>query len=197
MDAILNWMKGILILFLIGHVLLYLVQNKTYEKYVHFFLRILILLAVMAPIASRLIDEDTLIQNMEQAQFFQELENVQNINAISSAETADYRLQYEEACSGQVEDTLRQKGYAVAYSKVTLNEVYEIEYITIGMEKSGDNIEKNSSVHVSDVEIPAIEIKETEEKKEHTSQEYAELEKFVCKNYLVDKTQIQIEEVRR
>ena len=85
MDAILNWMKGILILFLIGHVMLYLVQNKTYEKYVHFFLRILILLAVMAPIASRLIDEDTLIQNMEQAQFFQELENVQNINAISSA----------------------------------------------------------------------------------------------------------------
>ena len=119
MDAILNWMKGILILFLIGHVMLYLVQNKTYEKYVHFFLRILILLAVMAPIASRLIDEDTLIQNMEQAQFFQELENVQNINAISSAETADYRLQYEEACGGQVEDTLRQKGYAVAYSKVT------------------------------------------------------------------------------
>ena len=191
MDAILNWMKGILILFLIGHVMLYLVQNKTYEKYVHFFLRILILLAVMAPIASRLIDEDTLIQNMEQAQFFQELENVQNINAISSAETADYRLQYEEACSGQV------KGYAVAYSKVTLNEVYEIEHITIGMEKSGDNIEKNSSVHVSDIEIPAIEIKETEEKKEHTSQEYAELEKFVCENYLVDKTQIQIEEVRR
>ena len=186
MDAILNWMKGILILFLIGHVMLYLVQNKTYEKYVHFFLRILILLAVMAPIASRLIDEDTLIQNMEQ-----------NINAISSAETADYRLQYEEACSGQVENTLRQKGYAVAYSKVTLNEVYEIEHITIGMEKSGDNIEKNSSVHVSDIEIPAIEIKETEEKKEHTSQEYAELEKFVCENYLVDKTQIQIEEVRR
>ena len=28
MDAILNWMKGILILFLIGHVLLYLVQNN-------------------------------------------------------------------------------------------------------------------------------------------------------------------------
>ena len=27
MDAILNWMKGILILFLIGHVMLYLVQN--------------------------------------------------------------------------------------------------------------------------------------------------------------------------
>ena len=169
MDAILNWMKGILILFLIGHVLLYLVQNKTYEKYVHFFLRILILLAVMAPIASRLIDEDTLIQNMEQAQFFQELENVQNINAISSAETADYRLQYEEACSGQVEDTLRQKGYAVAYSKVTLNEAYEIEHITIGMEKSGDDIEKNSSVLISDIEIPAIEIKETEKKKEQKS----------------------------
>ena len=33
MDAILNWMKGILILFLIGHVMLYLVQNKIYEKY--------------------------------------------------------------------------------------------------------------------------------------------------------------------
>lgn len=32
MDAILNWMKGILILFLIGHVMLYLVQNKTYEN---------------------------------------------------------------------------------------------------------------------------------------------------------------------
>ena len=47
---------------------------------------------------------------MEQAQFFQELENVQNINAISSAETADYRLQYEEACSGQVEDTLHTWG---------------------------------------------------------------------------------------
>ncbi len=47
----------------------------------------------------------------------------------------------------------------MAYSKVTLNEVYEIEHITIGMEKSGDNIEKNSSVHVSDIEIPAIEIK--------------------------------------
>ena len=137
-----------------------------------------------------------LIRKMEQAQFFQELENVQNINAISSAETADYRLQYEEACSGQVEDTLRQKGYAVAYSRVTLTETYEIERITIGIEKSGDNIEKNSSVHVSDIEIPAIEIKETEEKKEHTSQEYAELEKFVCENYLVDKTQIQIEEVR-
>ena len=168
MDAILNWMKGILILFLIGHVMLYLVQNKTYEKYVHFFLRILILLAVMAPIASRLIDEDTLIQNMEQAQFFQELENVQNINAISSAETADYRLQYEEACGRQVEDTLRQKGYAVAYSRVTLTEAYEIERITIGIEKSGDNIEKNSFVHVSDIEIPAIQIKEKEKQKEES-----------------------------
>ena len=56
MDAILNWMKGILVLFLIGHVLLYLVLNKTYEKYVHFFLSILIMLEVMAPISSRLID---------------------------------------------------------------------------------------------------------------------------------------------
>lgn len=196
MDAILNWMNGILTLFLIGHVLLYLVQNKTYEKYVHFFLRILILLAVMAPIASKVVDEDALIQNIEQAQFFQELENVQKVNAISSAETADYRLQYEEACSGQVEDTLRQKGYAVAYSKVTLNEAYEIEHITIGMEKSGDDIEKNSSVLVSDIEIPAIEIKETEAQKEQKNQKYAELEKFVCENYLVDKTQVQIEEVR-
>lgn len=51
-------------------------------------------------------------------------------------------MQYEEACSGQVEDTLRQKGYAVAYSRVTLTETYEIERITIGIEKSGDNIEK-------------------------------------------------------
>lgn len=196
MDAILNWMKGILILFLIGHVLLYLVQNKTYEKYVHFFLRILILLAVMAPVASKMVDEDTLIQNIEQAQFFQKLENVQKVNAISSAETADYRLQYEEACSGQVEDTLRQKGYAVAYSKVTLNEAHEIEHITIGMEKPGDDIEKNSAVLISDIEIPAIEVKEKEEQKEQTNQEYAELEKFVCENYLVDKTQVQIEEVR-
>ncbi len=196
MDAILNWMKGILILFLIGHVLLYLVQNKTYEKYVHFFLRILILLAVMAPIASKVVDEDTLIQNIEQAQFFQKLENVQKVNAISSAETADCRSQYEEACSGQVEDTLRQKGYAVAYSKVTLNEAHEIEHITIGMEKPGDDIEKNSAVLISDIEIPAIEVKEKEEQKEQTNQEYAELEKFVCENYLVDKTQVQIEEVR-
>ena len=45
--------------------------------------------------------------------------------------------------------------------------------------------------------LEAQEDAETEEKKEHTSQEYAELEKFVCENYLVDKTQIQIEEVRR
>ena len=28
------------------------------------------------------------------------------------------------------------------------------------------------------------------------NQKYAELEKFVCENYLVDKTQVQIEEVR-
>ena len=30
MDAILNWMKGIMIIFLIVHVMLYQVQNKTY-----------------------------------------------------------------------------------------------------------------------------------------------------------------------
>ena len=67
-------------------------------------------------------------------------------------------------------------------------------------EEAKENISKeNNTMEASkdEIERKLEDILETEEKKEHTSQEYAELEKFVCENYLVDKTQIQIEEVRR
>lgn len=139
MEAVLQWVKGIVILFIAGNVLLYLVQGKTYEKYVRLFFQIVVILAVMAPIGTVVLDQDAFLEAIDYESFRQELDNIRrDSERVTDLGQSYAREQYEEAVEEDITHMLQRMERFPSYVEAQLNESYEIENIRIGFEEEGD-----------------------------------------------------------
>ena len=76
MEAVLEWMKGIVILFVVLTALLWLVPKEQYKKYIRFFMELLIVLAVIRPVTGLIDFDGTFDEKIQNSQFMQEMENL-------------------------------------------------------------------------------------------------------------------------
>lgn len=138
MEGVLQWVKGLVILFIVGNVLLYLVQGKVYEKYVQLFFQVVVILAVIAPIGSVVVDQETFLNTIDYEAFRQELDNVRRDSQRVTDLGQSYAVeQYEDAVEQDVLHMLERMEYSPSYVEAQLSDAYEIESIRIGFEEAG------------------------------------------------------------
>lgn len=210
MEAVLNWMKGIVILFIIGNVFLYLVQGKVYEKYINFFLRLLVIIAVISPIAAVVYSEEEFLEHIAYTQFWQELEAIQKDSGrIGYADEEYCRTEYEKVVEEDVIRLLEGEAYQSAYVDVQLSDDYEIEKMQIGISSSGENTKESAAVKMMEaVRVEEIAVGEDmtggmdenetgEETADDSTTEnrYRKLREKLTEYYQIDGTQIDIKEV--
>ena len=74
MDIIYAWVKNIVCYYIFLTVIFHLLPKSSYQKYVRFFSGMLLMILVVTPVLSVLGKEDVLLQKINQAGFFQELD---------------------------------------------------------------------------------------------------------------------------
>lgn len=214
MEGVLNWMKGIVILFILTNVLLYMVQGKIYEKYIVFFMRLLIIIAVISPITTIAYSEEEFLDNIAYIQFWQDLERIRKDSERIGYVNQEYcREEYEQLVEEDVQRFLKKEEYQSSYVTVQLTDAYVIEMIQIGINGKTD-LEENNAVRemIETIRIeeiaPGKEMREIDEvdagKNEAgkgmaddsiTKNRYRKLKEKLMEYYQVDGNQIVIEEV--
>lgn len=205
MDAVLNWMKGIVILFIITNVLLYLVQGRKYEKYISFFMRLLVIIAVISPIATVLYNEEEFHENIAYAQFWQDLEEIQKDSGRIGYANQEYgRAEYERVVEEDVVHFLEREEYRSSYVEVQLTDAYEIEGIKIGisgrLEEGGDSAaaEMMEAIRVEEIKVGETDGTNPPENgttDSTTENRYRKLKEKLVEYYQIEMNQIVIEEV--
>ena len=189
MQAICEWMKGIMLLFVIGNVLLYLVQGRQYEKYVQFFLQLLMVMAVVAPVANVVINKEEFLDTVAYHSFWQDLDNVaRDAQKIEFSNQEYAKTQYEQAVAQSVTELVEQENYTVSQVTVSLSEAYEIEqiWIVLGDKQLAANQEGAERVLIEQIRIT--------QEKPADSYQYAKLRERIKDFYQIEAEQILIEE---
>lgn len=143
MDAVLNWVKGIVIIFLVMSSFLYLVPGKQYKKYIYFFMEMVILIAVISPITKIVYNQEDFEKKIEYTQFWQELNNLQtDVSNMEFMQTEYYLDEYEQALEEDVSQMVTDAGFVTKEVEVELTEKYEINNIvlTIAQESEENKI---------------------------------------------------------
>ncbi|MBR1390013.1 MAG: stage III sporulation protein AF [Lachnospiraceae bacterium] len=142
MEQLMTWLKGILILFVAGNLLIYLVQGKTYEKYIRFFFQMVLLFAVIAPAASLLQSRDNFFDRISFYEWKQELENERvDILQFQTEYDDDYRAKCEELLENEIRSFLKLHGWEVTKIQAVLTEDYSIEEVLVETEKEEEKQE--------------------------------------------------------
>lgn len=212
MEGVLNWIKGIVILFIITNVLLYLVQGKIYEKYIGFFMRLLIIVAVISPIATVVYGEEEFLDNIAYVQFWQDLERIRKDSERIGYANQEYcREEYEQVVEEDVRRLLEREEYQSSYVKVQLTDAYAIEMMQIGISGKTDTAEDSAAKEMMEtIRIEEITVGEGMPDKDAaddgayeagegrddstTENRYRKLKEKLMEYYQIDGNQIVIEE---
>ncbi len=136
MQAVLEWMKGIVILFVILSALLQLVPQKKYQKYIQFFVELIIVIAIIGPIAKVIYASEDLDKKIEYSQFWQELENLQRDAGKMEYIQSDYYIkEYEKVIAADITQMAESNGFSVVNIQVLLSAGYELQ--TVDMQLAG------------------------------------------------------------
>lgn len=142
METVLQWVKGIVILLIVGNVLMYLVQGRTYEKYVRLFFQVIVILAVLAPVGSVVLDRDAFLEAVDYESFRQEMDSIQRDSQHMTELGQTYAAeQYRAAVEEDVTRMLQRMDVSPSYVEAQLGESYEIEHLTIGFGEAGAYME--------------------------------------------------------
>lgn len=138
MQAVLEWMKGVVILFVILTALMYLVPQKQYKKYVQFFVEMIIVIAVISPVAKIVYANEDFSKKIEYTEFWQEMENLQkDVSKMEFMQSDYYIEQYEKAIADDITLMAENQGFSVKSADVTLSESYELQSVELQVAKAG------------------------------------------------------------
>lgn len=182
MQSILDWMKGIVILFVVLSALIHLVPKEQYKKYVRFFAELVLLIAVIAPVSKVVFRSRDLDELIHFSQFWQEMENQKkDMEKLEFTGEDAYRKEYEKAIGADITQMAEDKGYPVKSVLVTLNNAYELTQVdlTIGEKQKEDQVlvERISLYPSTDNTV---------------SPQMEELQKTICDFYRLEEKQLVI-----
>ena len=76
MGKLLEWMRGIVLLFFLLTALLYFIPRDVYKKYIRFFMEMVLVLAILLPVMKLFYGEDPFGKMVHYDEFWQELSNL-------------------------------------------------------------------------------------------------------------------------
>lgn len=178
MEAIYGWVKNLVCFYIFITAILHLLPKESYRKYIRFFTGLLLVILVLTPIFSLLRNKEDLYEKIEQAGFFQEMENLKLDTAyLESSQQEIYREEYEKAICIDMEQIVQRQELKAKKVEVSLTEDCQVEHIYIEVEFLDENEEYPQKASFSEgTEYPAV----------------YELQKELQDFYQVEKEQIEI-----
>ncbi|MGN0341306.1 MAG: stage III sporulation protein AF [Roseburia sp.] len=139
MESVIQWVRSIAILYVVGQVLVYLAQGKKYEKYIHFYVQLVLLLAITRPVFSLLGDEEEFRNRISFHEFSQEMqEQKAQLEQLQSGSNDLYIRECEQLVEEDVSEFLGEQSDNFGEVKVTLSEELEIEHIGVSVGNGTD-----------------------------------------------------------
>ena len=140
MGVIYGWVKNLVCFYIFITAILHLMPKESYRKYVRFFTGLLLVIMVLTPILSLLRDNENLYSKIEQAGFWQEMENLKLDTAnLESSQQEIYHEEYEKAISVDIEQMVKREDLKAKKVEVSLTEECQIEHIYVEVEFLEEN----------------------------------------------------------
>ncbi len=143
MEAVLEWMKGIVILFVVLAALLYLLPNQRYKRYVQFFLELVVVIAVISPVSRVIYASEDFEEKIRYSQFWMEMENLQkDMGKMEFVQSDYYRQEYEAAIGEDIRQMAEGDKFEICQVDAKLSETYELEEVALVVQerKEGGDI---------------------------------------------------------
>lgn len=139
MEALMSWIRSIVILYVVGQVIVYLAQGKKYEKYIRFYLQLLLVLMIARPVFSLLGDEEEFKSRISYHQLSQVLqEQSSQLEQLQVGSDAMYIRECERVVEEDVCRFMEENYQKCEESEVTLSDEFQIEQIKVSVEQGAD-----------------------------------------------------------
>ena len=139
MQALIDWIRSILILYFLMMIILYLAAGESYKKFIRFFMGLVLALTILRPALSLLGKEDALRERITYESFRQSMEEAQfDFGQMEETENEIYRRQYERVLEEQFLEEAQDKLLDIEDISVLLNGDYEPERVAIREGLPGD-----------------------------------------------------------
>lgn len=136
MNTVFDYLKGFIALSLLLTVLNHMVPRKGFQKYVHFFSEMLLAFGIIYPVLNLFGDSDFFLEKIHYEAFLEELNEVSmDAEKIQYLQNDIYVEEYEEAIALDVGNLINQYDYEAKQVRVELSETFEIEQISVELEK--------------------------------------------------------------
>ncbi|MCI8484987.1 MAG: stage III sporulation protein AF [Lachnospiraceae bacterium] len=132
MHIIYVWVKNIVCFYILLTVVLHLLPKEGYQKYVRFFSGMLLMILIITPVLSLLGKEDVLLKRIDQAGFFQELDNLKlDTEHLEQTQKRAYLKEYERAIGTDISRIAEGKQLNPCWTEVHLSDTYQVESIAM------------------------------------------------------------------
>lgn len=121
MEGVMEWVRTIVVYVILISVVLHLLPDKQYSKYVQLFLGLLLILITMGPIMKLFGKENPLELFYEQAFYTQEAQEEELLEQIKEQAGQGTLQAFENQICNQLEQWLRSKGYQARQLEVELD----------------------------------------------------------------------------
>ena len=193
MEAVLEWMKGIVILFVVLTALLWLVPKEQYKKYIRFFMELLIVLAVIRPVTGLIDFDGTFDEKIRNSQFMQEMENLRLDTAKLDFMQQDYRKsEYETVIAQDIRSMAEGKAYTVQEIEVSLSEQYELDTVVLTLAAAQEEEAADGEVKIENIVVGKNLQGENAATQTMLEQGARELKKEIMSYYQIRESQISI-----
>lgn len=158
MEAVYGWVKNLVCFYIFITAVLHLLPKESYRKYVRFFTGLLLVILVLTPILSVVGDKENIYERIEQAGFFQEMENLKLDTAYLEASQQEfYQKEYEKAICMDIEQMVERQELKANKVEVKLTEECLVQHIYIEAEfLSGDTKYLEKAAFSEGTEYPQV-----------------------------------------
>ena len=138
-----EYIKGILALFVLLMLLLYLVPGDGFKKYIRFFGEIVLTIGFLSPVLHIIYDSDKFLALIDYEQFSEQMSEISRDMELVEFMQKDYYLEeYEAAIAVDITRIAKQHGFTVKEAKANMNEAYTLDSIYLCVTEQGaDGIE--------------------------------------------------------
>ncbi len=142
MQALVDWVRSVLILYFLMMIMLYFTAGDSYKKFIRFFMGLVLALTLLAPLLRLLGKEEAFSAGIAYESFRQDMEQAQfDFGHLQETESAVYRSHYEQALEEQFLADAKKQLLQIKDISVSLNGDYEFAEVRIKEELYGDGEE--------------------------------------------------------
>lgn len=136
----LEYIRGILTLFVLMTLLLYLIPGEKFQKYIRFFTELVLTLGFVMPVLSLFGDSEKFMKMIDYEEFTESLSEISRDSQRMEFLQNDYYLkEYETAIEGDIMSIAESYGFTVNRADAHLTEDYTLDSIELTVSNRGSD----------------------------------------------------------